>query len=103
AEMIRASDRTVEVWSDRAGEAVLVLKLEGAPTKIRLLAELVPSTPPKKLILDIPREERGWKQALLPLALDFFPPASSSDGAQAMTSTASAIVHAPISDSGSDS
>src|SRR6185503_2169596 len=55
AEMIRASDRTVEVWSDRAGEAVLVLKLEGAPTKIRLLAELVPSTPPKKLILDIPR------------------------------------------------
>lgn len=72
AELIRASDRTVEVWSDQANEAVLTIKLDGAPTRIRLIAEL--SSPKKKLILDLPREERGWKQALLPLALDFFPP-----------------------------
>lgn len=96
AELIRASDRTVEVWSDHASEAVLTIKLAGAPTRIRLIAEL--SSPKKKLILDIPRDERGWKQALLPLALDFFPPPPAAAPTLAVPAGADANAAAVVRD-----
>jgi hypothetical protein len=79
AEMIRASDRAVE----DGGAEVLALALQGAPTKIRVLAELRPSSPEKKLILDVPRDERAWREALEPLVLDFFPPRSPPAAAAA--------------------
>lgn len=83
SEMIRASDRSGNTLS---------LRLQGAPTKIRLLAELLPSTPPKKIVLDIPRDATRWKESLLPIALDFFPPSLTSG---TKTSTLSALVAPP--------
>jgi hypothetical protein len=74
AGLIRASERNVEVWAEQTAETVLALDLEGAPGKIRVTAELRPSNPKKKLILDIPRDERGWRESLAPLVLDYFPP-----------------------------
>lgn len=73
-ELIRASDRNVEVWAEQSEQTVLALSLEGAPAKIRIIAELKPSEPKKKLILDVPRDDKTWRDALTPMVLDYFPP-----------------------------
>jgi hypothetical protein len=85
------SDRCVgEIRSRTSAEDVLLLKLQGAPTRIRILAELHPMDESKtrKLILDTSHAPSERERALLPLVEDFFARRSGSI-AIASTSTRS--------------
>src|SRR5205807_1961758 len=55
-------------------DSLAPLKLQGGPTRIRILAELHPDRDPvRRLILDVPRARDEMDAALAPLVAEFFP------------------------------